>query len=76
MLTRRLAFPDSVGGGFNGAIPGQGDGAFGGGYTVNDTALTLGLGGFLGNQSFDIAIVQDRATGKVRLTVNGVDTPM
>lgn len=57
-------------------MPGQGDGAFGGGYTINSTALTLGLGGFLGNQSFDIAIVQDRETGEVKLTVNGVETAM
>lgn len=69
-LTNRIP-ADLVAGGFNAAIPGEAEGAIGGGYTINDTTVTIGLGGFLGNQSLDIAIVQDRTTGEVTLMVNG-----
>lgn len=61
-------------GGFNGAIPGQADGAIGGGYTINETTITLGLGGYLGSQGVDIAVVSDRTTGEVFVTVNGNKT--
>lgn len=78
MLTRASsrACADSIGGGFNAGIPNEGEGSFGGGYTLNDTALTLGLGGFLNGKGFDVAIVQDLTTGEVKLTVNGVETTM
>lgn len=75
-LNANIACLDSIGGGFNAGIPNQGSGSVGGGYTLNDTMLTLGLGGLLGDKSFDVAIVYDVESGDVKLTVNGVDTPM
>lgn len=60
-----------IGGGFNGAVPGVADGAFGGGWTVNSSMVVLGLGGVLGNTSFGVEVVQDKETGKVRVLVNG-----
>lgn len=67
---------DELGGGFNGAIPGQADGAFGSGYTVNSTMVVLGLGGSLGNRSIDVEVVQDKVTGMVRVVVNGKEVEL
>ncbi|KAJ4400755.1 hypothetical protein N0V82_010894, partial [Gnomoniopsis sp. IMI 355080] len=67
---------DEIGGGFNGAVPGQADGAFGCGYTVNSTNVVLGLGANLGNQSIDVEVVQDKATGLVRVVVNGKEVKL
>lgn len=57
--------------GWNAAIPGTGEGAVGSGFSLNDTTLDIGLGAFLNNQSIGIAIIQNRETGEVQVTVNG-----
>lgn len=57
--------------GFNAGIPDEADGSLGGGFTLNDTTLEIGLGAFLSNQTIGIAIIQDRATGQVTVTMNG-----
>lgn len=67
---------DEIGGGFNGAIPGQADGAFGCGYTVNATNVVFGLGATLGNQSIGVDVVQDKVTGVVKLVVNGKEVAL
>ncbi|CAN8100349.1 unnamed protein product [Discula destructiva] len=66
----------SLGGGFNGAVPGRENGAFGGGYTVNSSAITLGLGGVLGNTSFGVAVMQDMETGRLSIMVNGKEVAL
>lgn len=60
-----------LGAGFNAGIPDQADGVLGSGFTVNETTLEFGFGGVFGNQTVGIALVQDRTTGAVSLTVNG-----
>lgn len=57
--------------GFNAGIPDEADGALGSGFTLNDTMLEFGFGGTFGAQTVGIALIQDRSTGEVTLTVNG-----
>ncbi|KAJ4386414.1 hypothetical protein N0V93_009309 [Gnomoniopsis smithogilvyi] len=67
---------NEIGGGFNGAVPGQAEGAFGCGYTVNSTNVVLGLGATLGNQSIGVEVVQDKTTGAVKVVVNGKEVTL
>jgi hypothetical protein len=63
----------SLGGGFNAGIPGQDEGALGGGWTLTESNLTFGLGGVYNNVSFNVAVFGDKTTGTIRVQVNGKD---
>ncbi|RDW85683.1 hypothetical protein BP5796_04008 [Coleophoma crateriformis] len=61
----------TLGGGFNAGIPGASEGAIGGGWTLTADNLTFGFGGVYNNVSINVAIVGDKTTGSVSVTVNG-----
>lgn len=67
-MTRNLG---SVGGGFNAGVPGQSEGALGGGWTLTNSTVEFGLGGVFNNQSFNVAVTGDKETGQLTVTVNG-----
>ena len=63
----------SLGGGFNAGIPGRGEGALGGGWTLTKNNLTFGFGGVYNNVSIKVAVFGDKTTGEVTVQVNGKD---
>ncbi|CZR56482.1 uncharacterized protein PAC_06370 [Phialocephala subalpina] len=66
----------TLGGGFNAGIPGQSEGALGGGWTLTGKNLTFGLGGVYNNVSFNVAVIGDKVTGKITVQVNGKDVAL
>ncbi|KAL3418848.1 hypothetical protein PVAG01_09069 [Phlyctema vagabunda] len=74
LLMRSMA--DTVGGGFNAGIPGQSEGALGGGWTLTGRNLTFGFGGVFNNISVNVAIFSDRTTGTTTVHVNGKEVAM
>ncbi|RDW75145.1 hypothetical protein BP6252_06287 [Coleophoma cylindrospora] len=66
-----LCFVETLGGGFNAGIPGASEGAIGGGWTLTADNLTFGFGGIYNNVSINVAIIGDKTTGLVSVTVNG-----
>ncbi|KAL1872373.1 hypothetical protein Daus18300_004343 [Diaporthe australafricana] len=67
---------DFVGGGFNAGVPGQSEGALGGGWTLTNSTVEFGLGGVFNNQSFNVAVTGDKGTGQLTVTVNGKVVPL
>lgn len=75
-MAKLKLIPDFVGGGFNAGVPGQSEGALGGGWTLTNSTVEFGLGGFFSNQSFNIAVTGDKETGQLVVTVNGKAVPL
>ncbi|KAK2600861.1 hypothetical protein N8I77_010366 [Diaporthe amygdali] len=73
---KRFLSPDFVGGGFNAGVPGQSEGALGGGWTLTNSTVEFGLGGVFNNQSFNVAVIGDKETGQLTVTVNGKAIPL